>query len=107
MSAPSSRMSRDNPKASRLFANEILHGAPAIGEFLSGPLKTLVDETAVVMKGWIAAGTIADVDPVSSHLHHLGDDPALRRFRRPGAGRGGGRRRALRQGGADYPQNDT
>jgi TetR/AcrR family transcriptional regulator len=27
-------MSRDNPKASRLFANEMLHGAPAIGDFL-------------------------------------------------------------------------
>src|SRR5690242_5803764 len=38
-------MSRDNPKASRLFANEMLHGAPAIGDFLSGPLKVLVDET--------------------------------------------------------------
>src|SRR5215212_9223618 len=35
------RMSRDNPKASRLFANEILHGAPMIGKFLKGPLKEL------------------------------------------------------------------
>ncbi|CAN5377569.1 TetR family transcriptional regulator C-terminal domain-containing protein [soil metagenome] len=57
-------MSRDNPKASRLFANEILHGAPAIGGFLKGPLKTLVDDTAAVMRGWIAAGKMADVDPV-------------------------------------------
>ena len=28
------RLSRDNPKASRLFANEILHGATAIGAYL-------------------------------------------------------------------------
>jgi TetR/AcrR family transcriptional regulator len=56
-------MSRDNPKASRLFANEMLHGAPAIGDFLSGPMKLLVDETARTIKGWIARGQIAAIDP--------------------------------------------
>jgi TetR/AcrR family transcriptional regulator len=56
-------MSRDNPKASRLFANEMLHGAPAIGDFLSGPMKLLVDETARTIKGWIAKGHIAAIDP--------------------------------------------
>ncbi|WP_373502100.1 TetR family transcriptional regulator C-terminal domain-containing protein [Aestuariivirga sp.] len=60
------RMSRDNPKASRLFANEILHGAPAIGAFLKGPLKELVDEKASIIAGWIAAGRLNPVDP-----HHL------------------------------------
>jgi TetR/AcrR family transcriptional regulator len=59
-------MSRDNPAASRLFANEILHGAPAIGAFLKGPLKELVDEKAAVISGWIAQGRINTVDP-----HHL------------------------------------
>lgn len=57
------RMSRDDPKASRLFANEILHGAPAIGKFLRGPLKELVDEKAAVIRGWSAKGLIAPVDP--------------------------------------------
>ena len=56
-------MSRDNPKASRLFANEMLHGAPAIGDFLSGPMKLLVDDTAAIIKGWIAKGQIAAIDP--------------------------------------------
>ncbi len=60
------RMSRDNPKASRLFANEILHGAPTIGAFLAGPLKQLVDDKAAVIAGWMAAGLINAVDP-----HHL------------------------------------
>jgi TetR/AcrR family transcriptional regulator len=60
------RMSRDNPKASRLFANEILHGAPAIGAFLQGPLKHLVDEKAAVISGWMAAGRLTTMDP-----HHL------------------------------------
>jgi TetR/AcrR family transcriptional regulator len=57
------KMSRDNPKASRLFANELLHGAPAIGSFLSGPLKELVDEKARVIRNWIIQGKIANVDP--------------------------------------------
>ena len=60
------RMSRDNPKASRLFANEILHGAPAIGKFLKGPLKDLVAEKAAVIQGWIDGGRLRPVDP--SHL---------------------------------------
>ena len=60
------RMSRDNPKASRLFANEILHGAPRIGKFLSGPLKALVDEKAAVIQGWIDEGLLNAIDP-----HHL------------------------------------
>ena len=56
-------MSRDNPKASRLFANEMLHGAPAIGDFLSGPMKVLVDDTARIIQAWIARGQIAAIDP--------------------------------------------
>ena len=60
------RMSRDNPKASRLFANEILHGAPAISPILKGPLKQLVDEKAAVIKGWMDAGRLTRLDP-----HHL------------------------------------
>ncbi|MGH6831047.1 MAG: TetR family transcriptional regulator C-terminal domain-containing protein [Methylocella sp.] len=57
------RMSREKPEASRLFANEILHGAPAIGKFLKGPLKKLVDEKAAVIRSWIARGHLNPVDP--------------------------------------------
>ena len=60
------RMSHDNPKASRLFANEILHGAPAVGAYLNGPLKELVDEKAAVIARWIGEGRLNPVDP-----HHL------------------------------------
>jgi TetR/AcrR family transcriptional regulator len=59
-------MSRDFPRESRLFANEILQGAPRIGEALGTELKDLVDEKAEVIRGWVAAGRIAPVDP-----HHL------------------------------------
>ncbi|MFN4142266.1 TetR family transcriptional regulator C-terminal domain-containing protein [Aestuariivirga sp.] len=57
------RMSRDNPKASRLFANEILHGAGAIGGYLKGPLKALVDEKAAIIQHWIGEGRLNPVDP--------------------------------------------
>ena len=56
-------MSAKKPEASRLFANEILHGAPAISEFLKGHLKELVDEKAAVIHRWIAEKRIAPVDP--------------------------------------------
>jgi TetR/AcrR family transcriptional regulator len=60
------RLSRDNPKASRLFANEILHGATAIGDFLKGPLRELVDEKAAVIRRWSSEGRLTPIDP-----HHL------------------------------------
>jgi TetR/AcrR family transcriptional regulator len=42
-------MSRDFPRESRLFANEIVQGAPRIGTSLSTDLKALVDEKAQVI----------------------------------------------------------
>ena len=57
-------MSRDYPRESRLFANEILQGAPHIREVLSGELKDLVDEKAALIRRWVAHGKIRDVDPV-------------------------------------------
>ena len=59
-------LSRDYPRESRLFAGEILRGAPRIGESLSGALKDLVDEKAAIIRSWAEAGRIAPVDP-----HHL------------------------------------
>ena len=59
-------MSRDYPRESRLFANEILQGAPRIGAILQDDLKTLVDEKAKIIQSWADAGRIAQVDP-----HHL------------------------------------
>ena len=59
-------MSRDFPRESRLFANEILQGAPRIMPMIEGELKALVDEKALVLRGWMKAGKIARTDP-----HHL------------------------------------
>jgi len=57
------QMSREFPRESRLFANEILQGAPRIEAALAGELKDLVDEKAELIRGWIAKGKIADLDP--------------------------------------------
>jgi TetR/AcrR family transcriptional regulator len=57
------QMSEANPKASRLFANEILHGAPKIKSYLKGPLRTLVNEKAAVIAAWCAEGRLNPVDP--------------------------------------------
>jgi TetR/AcrR family transcriptional regulator len=56
-------MARDFPRESRLFANEILQGAPRIMPMLEGELKQLVDEKAEIIKGWMRAGRIARTDP--------------------------------------------
>jgi TetR/AcrR family transcriptional regulator len=56
-------MSRTQPEASRLFANEILHGAPAIDEFLAGPMKLLIDEKAATISRWIDEGRLRRIDP--------------------------------------------
>lgn len=57
------QLSRDFPRESRLFANEILQGAPRIQDALGGELKELVDRKAKVIKGWSDAGKIAPVHP--------------------------------------------
>lgn len=56
-------MARVYPRESRLFANEILQGAPRMMDQIKGPLKILVDEKADVIRQWVRAGRIADIDP--------------------------------------------
>jgi len=56
-------MARDYPRESRLFANEILQGAPRIMPMIEGELKALVDEKAAIIGGWMNAGRIARTDP--------------------------------------------
>ncbi len=57
-------VSRTQPKASRLFALEVIQGAPHILEILKGPLKKLVKRKAKVISNWQEQGKISqDIDP--------------------------------------------
>lgn len=59
-------LSRDYPRESRLFAYEVLQGAPHLTEILGGRLRDLVDDTVATLQGWMDQGRLAPVDP-----HHL------------------------------------
>ena len=56
-------MARDFPRESRLFANEMLQGAPRTVDMLEGDLKRLVDEKAKVLTSWMDEGKLARTDP--------------------------------------------
>ena len=57
------RFSRENPTASRVFATEILQGAPHLTEILGGDLRQIVDRTVAVLEGWMDQGLLARVEP--------------------------------------------
>ncbi|PVH27699.1 TetR family transcriptional regulator C-terminal domain-containing protein [Pararhodobacter oceanensis] len=57
------QMSRDYPRESRLFANEVLQGAPRLETSISGTLRDLVDDRAAVIQAWSDAGRLPAIDP--------------------------------------------
>lgn len=57
------RQSRDYPDASRIFAAEILHGAPYIREELETALKQQFEDTVSVIRAWISKGWMDPVSP--------------------------------------------
>ncbi|MEO9649781.1 MAG: TetR family transcriptional regulator C-terminal domain-containing protein [Roseobacter sp.] len=59
-------MSRHFPRESRLFANEIIQGAPHIGDALSGELRNVVNKIAAIITDWVNEERIQPVDP-----HHF------------------------------------
>lgn len=56
-------LSRDHPEVSRLFAQEMLRGAPLLKPVLAGPLKVVFDAKVAVIQAWIDAGKLGRVDP--------------------------------------------
>ena len=57
-------ISKDQPKASRLFALEIIQGAPHILPILKGPLKKLFKRKSKVIQTWQEQGKLsAEIDP--------------------------------------------
>jgi TetR/AcrR family transcriptional regulator len=59
-------MSRQYPRESRLFANEILQGAPRMLPLIERDLRALVEEKAALIRRWQDQGRLARIDP-----HHL------------------------------------
>jgi TetR/AcrR family transcriptional regulator len=57
-------LARDYPRESRLFAGEILQGAPRMRDAIEGDLRALVTEKSQVLSRWMDEGRIARVDPV-------------------------------------------
>jgi len=58
------QMSRDEPEASKLFANEIISGAPMIGDYLENELRDLVDHQCSIIQRWIDQGQLAPINPL-------------------------------------------
>jgi len=56
-------MARDMPRESRLFANEILQGAPRMGPHLESELKPLFARKCAVIQNWVDTGKVAPIDP--------------------------------------------
>ncbi len=61
--------SRDRPHASRVFANEVILGAPNIEGFLAGELRALVRQKAKVFEVWVREGRMDPIEP--AHLFSI------------------------------------
>ena len=59
-------LSAQRPDGSKVFANEMLNGAPVVKNILTTELRPLVVEKAAVIQRWIDDGRMAPVD--ATHL---------------------------------------
>jgi len=57
------QLSRRFPAASRVFANEIVQGAPFLKRYLQTNLRDVVERKAAVIQHWIDEGKLAPIDP--------------------------------------------
>ncbi|OHZ04573.1 TetR family transcriptional regulator C-terminal domain-containing protein [Salinicola sp. MIT1003] len=58
------RLSQTHPQSSRLFASEILQGAPFLKESLFGDMREWVESRTQVFREWAEQGLMDPVDPV-------------------------------------------
>ena len=56
-------MAQEFPRESRLFANEILQGAPRLRPDLENDLKPLFDQKCALIQGWVNEGRLPPLDP--------------------------------------------
>ena len=57
------QLARNSPLASRLFAIEIIQGAPHIASILEGHLKELVDQKCALLQRWMDEEKLVQIDP--------------------------------------------
>lgn len=57
------KLSRLYPNGSKVFAHEIISGAPLLKEYLISELKPQFDRDVKLVKSWIKKGLIDDIDP--------------------------------------------
>ena len=57
------QLSQRFPAASRVFANEIVQGAPFLKGYLQTDLRKVVERKAAVIQHWIDEGKLAPIDP--------------------------------------------
>lgn len=65
------------PDASRVFANELLHGGPVVGGLMRGALPAKVQDKAAVIDAWVATGRMAQVDATPTCSSRSGPPPRL------------------------------
>ena len=58
------RLTRQHPQGSRLFAAEVLQGAPFLQSYLHGELREWVRSRARIFEHWAEKGLMDPVDPV-------------------------------------------
>jgi len=58
--------SKNDPDASRIFASELIHGAPVLHDYLNNDFKTWLNSKVAVIDEWVEKGLIDKVNP-----HHL------------------------------------
>lgn len=55
--------SKEDPDASRIFASEIIHGAPILNDYLTGDFQQWVSGKVTVIESWINKGLIDKINP--------------------------------------------
>ena len=62
-------ISRQHPFGSKVWASEVMHGAPVIQDYLETTLRDWTNGRIAVVQAWIDAGRMAPVDP--RHLLYM------------------------------------
>lgn len=62
-------ISRHHPYGSKVWATEVMHGAPVIQDYLESTLRAWTDGRIKVIQNWIDTGQIAPIDP--RHLLYM------------------------------------